>query len=586
MTGHPFYAPDFSVKIAGLTLSADVRSAVRSITYDNNIDAADMFTIQLNNADLNLTDSALFDVGKTAEIHLGYAGDLQPMMLGEIATVSPSFPEGGAPSLTITGYDKSQHMRHNSPPHKTFTYLNDSLIVAQIAAENGLVPVVDPSPTIRKKINQLGSDWALLQELADRNHFQLFVHWDKLFFRAPRPQPQMVVLEWGKNLNSFSPRLSTAGQVGIQEIRCYDHELAQTIVAVLPAIALDSDLETILERLGNGFVDQLAGFGRNVIREVQVSDYFDALNLAKSILQQLLEGLFEASGTCIGMTELRAGELIDVQGVGKRFSGKYRLSRVTHTIDESGYRTNFEVTQKSSGMLLQSLRKKLVDTPPPNKQPKRESVMVGIVQNNMGDPEGLGRVQLSFPEYSEVNLSKWARVAGFMAGGGDKTPESWGSYFLPDIGDEVLVAFEHGDFNRPVVIGSLWNRKAPPPETNQGDNAKKLLKTRTGMQILFDETPKQENLSIRDKAGNTFVLDSKPGKESISLTDKDGSRIRIGTGGDIAVTHKAGSAITLKADGSVTISAPGNIDLKSTDGDINIEARDVKVKVTGTMDVN
>ncbi len=547
MAGHPFYAPDFSVKIAGLTLAAEVRGAVRSITYDNNIDAADMFTLQLNNADLSLTDSTLFDVGKSVEIHMGYAGSLQPMMLGEITAVSPSFPEGGAPSLSVTGYDKSHRMRHNSPPGKTFTHLNDSLIAAQIAAENGLVPIVDPTRTVREKSPQLGSDWALLQELADRNHFQLFVHWDKLFFRLPRPQTQMVTLTWGKNLNSFNPRLSTAGQVGIQEIRSYDHELAQTIVAVLPAIALDTDLDDIIERLGSGFVNQLTSLGRYVIRDVKVSDYFDALTLAKSILQQILEGLYEASGACIGMTELRAGDLIEVRGVGKRFSGKYRLSRVTHTIDESGYRTSFEVSQKASALLLQSLRKKLVDSPPPNKQPKQESVMVGIVRNNVGDPKGLGRVQLSFPEFSEVNLSEWARVAGFMAGGGSRPADSWGSYFLPDIGDEVLVAFEHGDFNRPVVIGSLWNGKARPPETNEGKNARKLLKTKTGMQILFDETSGQENLTIKDKAGST---------------------------------------ITLKADGSISITAPGNIELKSTGGDISIEGKNVMVKVEGTMDVN
>jgi len=589
MAGHFLYAPDFSVKIAGLTLAADVRGAVRSITYDNNIDAADMFTLQLNNADLSLTDSALFDVGKSVEIHMGYTGQLQPMMLGEITAVSPSFPESGAPSLSVSGYDKSQRMRHNKPPHKTFKHLNDSLIVAQIAAENGLIPMVDPSPTFRKKIDQLGSDWALLQELADHNNFQLFVHFDKLFFHAQRPQTQMVVLEWGRNLSGFNPRLSTAGQVGIQEVRSYDHELAQTIVAVLPAIALDTDLDNIIERLGSGFVQQLVSLGRYVVRDVRVSDYFDGLTLAKSILQQILEGLYEASGTCIGMTELKAGDLIEVRGVGKRFSGKYRLSRVTHTIDENGYRTRFDVNQKASSLLLQSLRQKLVDAPPPNKQPKREGVMVGIVRNNMGDPKGLGRVQVSFPEFSEVNLSEWARVAGFMAGGGGKPPVSWGSYFLPDIGDEVLVAFENGDFNRPVIIGSLWNGKARPPETNQSQNARKLLKTRSGMQILFDETSRKENLSIRDKAGNTIILDSKPDEESISLLDKAGNTVVLDSKAgeeSILLKHKTGSVITLNADGSIHISASGNIELKSTDGDINIEAKNVKVNVAGTMDVS
>ena len=171
----------------------------------------------------------------------------------------------------------------------------------------------------------------LLQELADRNYFQVFVRWDKLYFRFPRPQLEMTVLEWGKNLISFSPRLSLSGQHGIQVVQSYNYKLAQTIVSVLPALAVASDFEDIIERLGSAAVDQLVELGRYVSRGEQVSDHLEGAALAKSILQQLLEGLYEGSGSCIGMPQLRAGDMIEIRGVGKRFSGKYRLRRVTHT---------------------------------------------------------------------------------------------------------------------------------------------------------------------------------------------------------------------------------------------------------------
>jgi uncharacterized protein involved in type VI secretion and phage assembly len=171
--------------------------------------------------------------------------------------------------------------------------------------------------------------------------------------------------------------------------------------------------------------------------------------------------------------------------------------------------------------------------------------------------------------------------------GGTLQDGSWGGYFLPDIDDEVLVAFEHGDINRPVIVGSLWNGKARPPEANDGRNAKKMFKTKSGMQILFDETPGLESVLIQDKAKNSVTLASNPGAESITLKDKAGSTIKLDTtSGDIAVTHKAGSTITLKADGSLSISAPGAIDITSTGGDINLQAANVNVKVTGTMDVS
>jgi phage protein D/phage baseplate assembly protein gpV len=565
---HAFYRPDFAVKIEGLTLAADVRNATRSLSYDNNIDTADMFTLQLDNAGLRFCDSALFDVGKDVEIHMGYEGELEPMMLGEITAINPSFPQSGAPTIAVSGYDRSHRLRTNSRAPRSFKYVNASLIAIRLAVENKLVPIVDPGGRVHESIEQNGSDWALLQELADRNYFQVFVRWDKLYFRFPRPQFEMAVLEWGKNLISFSPRLSMSGQHGIQVVQSYNYRLAQTIVSVLPALAVASDSEDIIERLGSAAVDQLVELGRYVSRGEQVSDHLEGAALAKSILQQLLEGLYEGTGSCIGLPQLRAGDMIEIQGVGKRFSGKYRLRRVTHTIDDGGYRTTFEVAQRYTTNLLQSLRNKLNDSPAPNRQNRIEGIMVATVKNNINDPERLGRVQVSFPELSDGNFSRWARVATFMAGG--SLSDSWGGYFLPDVGDEVFVAFEHGDINRPVVVGSVWNGKARPPEANKDQNARKMIRTKTGMQILFDETSGQECLSIQDKPGNSITLRSARNAESLTIKDKAGATIKLNAQPSeerLTITDKAGSSITMDSKtGDVIIEAKGNVIIKSGAG--------------------
>ncbi len=464
--------------------------------------------------------------------------------------------------LTLTGYDMSHRLRHNAPPRLDFKFMNDSMIVAQIAAENLLIPMVDPSPLPpHESLQPLGSDWALLQELADRNFFQLYVHWDKLYFQFPR-QTERTVLEWGKNLSSFSPRLSTAGQYGIQIIRGYDYKLAQNIVAILPAVALGAPLDDIIERLGSAFVDQLLTLGRHVVRDQPVSNYLEAAEVAKATLQQILQGLYEGSGSCIGLPKLRARQQIEIRGVGRRFSGVYSLSSVNHSIDAGGYRTTFQVSQQYTSGVLPSLRKKIAAKPPPNQQPKVKGVMVGKVVNNL-DPEKLGRVQLSFPTLSDLNISAWARMATPMAGG---TPaDSWGAYFLPDIGDEVLVAFEQDDINRPVVLGALWNGKARPPEMNKGTNARKVIKTKTGMQLVFDETPGQENLTLQNMAGSTIKMASATG--------------------DISLQHPNGSSIMLKADGTVSINVKSNLELKAG-GDITLDATNVNVRVKNAMDVS
>ena len=194
--------------------------------------------------------------------------------------------------------------------------------------------------------------------------------------------------------------------------------------------------------------------------------------------------------------------------------------------------------------------------------------MVATVKNNINDPERLGRVQVSFPELSDGNFSRWARVATFMAGG--SLSDSWGGYFLPDIGDEVFVAFEQGDINRPVVVGSVWNGKARPPEINKDQNARKMIRTKTGMQLLFDETSGQESLCIQDKPGNSVILRSARNAESLTIKDKAGATIELNSHPSeerLTITDKAGSSITMDSKtGDIIIEAKGNVVIKSGAG--------------------
>jgi phage protein D/phage baseplate assembly protein gpV len=546
-----YYAPAFEVKIEGLTMEADVTRAVIDLSYESSLDTADMVTLRLNNAGLRLTDSALFDVGKNVEVYMGYAGNLQPMMLGEITAVNPDFPESGAPTLTVTAYDKSHRMRHN---HKlrTFPFASVSLIAAQIAAENLLIPVVDPTPSLFENKTQNSSDMAFLKELAERTFFDVYVNWNRLHFQFPRPQLEAVCLEWGKNLSSFSPRLATSGQAGAISVFDYDQELGQAIVGLVPVISADFDLESLRERLGSAFVEQLINLGTKYVTGQSANSFPDALTLAKAVLSQILEGMFEGHGACIGIPELRAGKMVEISGVGRRFSGKYRLSNVTHTIGESGYRTTFGVTQRNSGTILQLARRFLVDEPPPNKRKKMEGSVPAEVINNV-DSKNLGRVLVRYPGLG-VDVMNWATVI----------PPDIGVYFMPDIGDTVLVDFEDGDLDRPVVKGRKWNVKQKPPESPTPTNFKRFIQSRTG---------------------HKFVLDDTPGAGKISLSTPAGSEIYLDEQGNIEAVSSGQALIRLNADGGVQITAPKYLELTSN-GDITIAANNVKVKVAGTMDVS
>jgi phage protein D/phage baseplate assembly protein gpV len=535
-----YYAPRFEVRVSGVTLSSDVTEQVLSVSYDNMLDVADMFTVVLQNPDNQFTDSALFDLGKTVELHMGYANDLQPMMLGEITAIQPSFPQSGAPTLTISGYDKSHRLRHNQPDRPPYTYMSDSAIAAQIALEAGLIPVVDPSPFFHRHKQQTGSDMAFLKERAQANFFETYVHWDRLYFRFPRPQGEAVVLEWRRSLSSFTPRLSSAGLAGIQVMRGYNEQLAQTVVGF--ATGVDLNPENIVEKLGSAALETLTSLGRRVIRDQPIESPLDAVALAKAVLQEILEGMYEGTGSCIGLPELRAGRFIMIRGVGERFSGAYRLKKVTHTIDSGGYLTSFEVTQRAGSSLLQLLRKSVTEEPPPNQQKPFHGVAIAKVREIAKLPEHRGRVRVHFPWFSDDSLSDWIRCATPMAG------NDRGFYFLPSVGDEVLVAFEHGNFDKPVVVNSLWNGVNPPPVLPTDDlNRIRTIKTGAGHTITFDDTKANEQLTI---------------------------------------TGKGGGEIVLKADGTVSITAKKDIELSAPTGDITMNAQNVRVKVIGTMDVS
>jgi phage baseplate assembly protein gpV len=165
-------------------------------------------------------------------------------------------------------------------------------------------------------------------------------------------------------------------------------------------------------------------------------------------------------------------------------------------------------------------------------------VVVGRVINPL-DPMMLGRVQVQLPFIDSVDLSPWARVATMMAG------PAHGTYFIPDVGEEVLVAFEHGDVNVPYVIGSLWNATAPPPLPSPLPQVR-MIRTLTGNQIMFTEIP--PTITITTPSGQTVLL-APTGVQILSHA----SLISISPDG---VTVSGNPSINLIASTAINIQAP------------------------------
>lgn len=178
--------------------------------------------------------------------------------------------------------------------------------------------------------------------------------------------------------------------------------------------------------------------------------------------------------------------------------------------------------------------------------------MVGIITNNK-DPKGWGRVKVRLPTLTEEHESNWARIVALGAG------NSRGFDWLPEIEDEVLVGFEHGDIHRPYVIGSVWNGKDKPPEdvnhSVQGDKVRlRTIETRTGHKIQFVDESQEANEGIMIQTAGGHKIQLNDSNRGIEITT---------SGGQILKMDDQGQSITVKAALNLTLEAQANIVLKA-----------------------
>lgn len=186
-------------------------------------------------------------------------------------------------------------------------------------------------------------------------------------------------------------------------------------------------------------------------------------------------------------------------------------------------------------------------------------VVVGIV-TNIEDPENIGRIKVKFPWLIDEDESNWARIATLM-GGPDR-----GSAFIPEVDDEVLLAFDHGDVRHPYILGALWNGQDKPPAEKEGDtnNNLRLFKSRSGHLLVFDDSDGSEKIEIIDKTGNNKIT-----------IDSSENKIIVESDGDIKL---------LAAKGTILLEG-NNIEIKSSAGTKIESGASMEVKASAAMTV-
>jgi phage protein D/phage baseplate assembly protein gpV len=551
-----------AIKVNGSDLPTTLLNGLLEVEVEDTLYLPSMFTMRFHDDGLEHINSATFNLGASVEIQMGDAetGQMASVMKGEITAVEPDFGDNFLATIIVRGYDKIHRLNRGSKA-RVFVNSKDSDIASKIANENGLSPSVDATTQVYDHVYQdHQSDFDFLQDRARRNGFEVFVDNTTLYFRKPKGSRGDIALEWGKTLRSFRPRMSGSGQVNQVTVKGWDPKQKKEIIGQ----ATTSDLSPQIGEGKWGGQAAQAAFSDATRVEIRRPVYTqaEADKIAQSILDDINASFVEAEGVAFGNPTMKAGQKVNLSKLGTRFSGKYMVTSVKHVYTLSGYDTYFSVQGRQPRTMAD-----LVQESGSSGDRKWSGVVTAIVTANDDQDGKMGRVKVKFPWLDGQLESTWARVAGVGAG------KDCGLYWLPEVNDEVLVAFEHGSFDHPYVIGSLWNGKDAPPESAPVDSGKvilRTLKTTGGHIIRLNDKQGEEKIEIIDSKSNTSIV-----------MDTTNKKITINSKGDYEVT--ATGNITIKATGNVDIEATGNMTLKGANVSIEASAQLNAKGATGTI---
>jgi phage protein D len=554
------------VKVDGADLDARHASVLNEIRVEQSLNLPDAARLRFqDDMEMSHVDSQLFTFGKAIEILLQapQTDAFVSVFKGEVVSMEGEFEEAGV-YLNVRAYGKG-HRMNRARKNETFLNVTYDSVAQRLAGAAGLQVQKDPDPAGTHKFIQQSNetDWELLVRLAGEIGFSVTERDGKLYFtKAEDPlKGSTKRLTWGKNLSSFRPRMTGVQQVDVLTVRGYEPETKRQLVGQsLPGqVKLGSKIGIARDRAAQ------AAFGRAAFEfgDAAPTSQNEANELAKSLLERKANAYLEATGKAEGNPSLKAGDWVQVEGVGTKFGGTYLLSEVVHVYTESkGFTTSFRISGQSTRGIVDAVR-------PVEKTDWAGSIVLGVVTNN-SDPDGLGRVKVKFPTLGDTLESWWARIASTSAG------KDRGLLMMPIVGDEVLVAFEHGDARRPYVLGSVWNGKSKPGNLVQKDGslviqsdkqvqmkAKEPISVKGDKELTIETTGK-----IAQKTSNHLALEASQ--------DANLKAMKVAIDANADITLNANASITIKAAGKVSVEAGGMLTLKSS-GVVQVSGTAIKL---------
>ncbi|MEV7906553.1 VgrG-related protein [Streptomyces anulatus] len=581
-----------TVEFGGTPLPAKFVNTLVEGYVDDSRTLPDLFLLRFRDPDRVLLEQAGLKIGTEARLLARAGGDTapKPLLEGVVTALEVELDESGTFTV-VRGLDESHRLFRG---RRVASYQNMTLadICGQVAQRAGLKPgPVDIAGPVLEHIAQPNiTDWEFVRGLAEEAGAQAYVRDGQLHITKPaeaggapdasaRADRDPLVLELGSNLLRCRAGVSAAEQVSEVEVRGWDVQAKQPLVGRAPA-GSSPTLE-----LGVTAAEVSAPFGeaRFVVTDAAYGAQAQVDQAAKALAERIAGSFAELEAVIRGNPEVRAGSAVALNAVGAPFEGRYTVTTSRHVFDAvRGYETWITV----SGQQERSVYGLTGGSPAAASGSRCAGLVSGTVTDTQ-DPDGSGRVKVRFPWLSDEYASDWARTAQSGGTGG-------GEAFIPEVGDEVLVGFEHGHLDRPYVLAGLYNGQdrpgggggggspsagapgapgasgassasgtpgAPgaPGASGGAGGAGGAAGTEGGGELVDPTTGAVNRRAFASKSGNQLeLLDAANGPQGV--------RLRTGDGKLTIDLDRKGTAIVIGSDGSVTIEAKEQVSIRAADG--------------------
>ena len=539
---------EFTVKAGGQAVPREHQLLSVSVTLAaNRIASARLVYVDgaASSGQFPLSDSDLFKPGQSIEILAGAGRDSASVFIGTVVRQGARVREAAASQLVVDCRHAAMKLAVTDRSTDYFDQ-TDSDIIGAVLGAAGVGADVEATTLQHKQVLQYQStDWDFILARAKANGQLVWCEGDKVVVRKPALTGATIcTLQYGATLLEFEGEIDARLQHA--EIKGTSWDAAsQAVVEVQAAAPSFTPPGNLSSDDLAAVADQTFDLRHPALPEAETQAWVDGVALYRWVDQ------VSGRGKCQGIATVKPGVVVELAGLGRRFNGKVLVTGVRHEFSlVQGWKTHVQF----GGVDLEASGKSKAD----GLLPSVSGLQIGVVTSNE-DPDGEHRVRVRLPLLGLSSDGLWARVASLDAG------DDRGFFFRPEIGDEVTVGFLADDPRHPVILGMLHSSAKPAPLEGSDDNHEKMLKTRSGMRVHFDDD--KIVMTLDTPAGNSLVLDED--QKSLTLADQNGNKLVMDSDGihiesAKAIEWKAGTETKMEATASFEIKAGSELKLEGS----------------------